>query len=40
MKLNEGLSPKFIGPKAPVITEEKMMNKIFNHVQWNQYYHL
>tara|TARA_R110000796_G_scaffold39430_1_gene98379 strand:+ start:1029 stop:5327 length:4299 start_codon:yes stop_codon:yes gene_type:complete len=29
MKLNEGLGPKFIGPKAPVITEEKMMNKIF-----------
>jgi len=29
MKLNEGLGPKFIGPKAPMLTEEKMMEKIF-----------
>ena len=29
MKLNEGLSPQFVGPKAPIPTEEKMMAKIF-----------
>ena len=29
MKLNEGLSPQFVGPKAPLPTEEKIMEKIF-----------